>query len=357
MRPRIRPTTPRSRPDKLPLLPGQTATLVNYTSYVQGINGLMIDIAGLPGTQLSAEDFVFRAGDDANPDAWNAAPAPSSISVRAGAGAGGAARVTIIWPDGAIVNQWLQVTARADADTGLANPDVFYFGNAVGDTGDSAADAQVTDADVQAVIAHPRSIFNPAVISDYYDFNRDRMVNANDAVIARQNQTTEATALLLLSAPAVGGAGGDGLQGASVPAAPQVASPASATTSEPGPPPRPAPPSAPLAVAAMQASPAPATAKPIASPAELGAKPRIDVLAYLFALDVSPASSTAHAAGGKPSVSVHSPVRVLNPAVVNHLIHRSAISPKDLDSPARSVASRHKVPRLDAPWDEAFEDL
>ncbi len=34
--------------DKQALLPGQTATFDNYTSYVLGINGIMIDLAGLP---------------------------------------------------------------------------------------------------------------------------------------------------------------------------------------------------------------------------------------------------------------------------------------------------------------------
>ena len=33
--------------DKQALLPGQTATFANYTSYSQGINGIMVDIAGL----------------------------------------------------------------------------------------------------------------------------------------------------------------------------------------------------------------------------------------------------------------------------------------------------------------------
>jgi hypothetical protein len=193
--------------DKQALLPGQTAAFVNYTSFNKGMNGLMIDVAGLPsGANLTAEDFTFKMGNDSAPGGWGAAPPPTSASVRAGAGAGGSDRVTIVWPDGAILNQWLQVTVKVDANTGLANPDVFYFGNAVGETGESAADAQVTAADEQGVISHPRSIFSPASLSDHYDFNRDRVVNANDAVIARQNQTSAAAALVLFTAP-TGGSG------------------------------------------------------------------------------------------------------------------------------------------------------
>ena len=33
--------------DKVALLPGETATFANYTSYARGINGIMVDIADL----------------------------------------------------------------------------------------------------------------------------------------------------------------------------------------------------------------------------------------------------------------------------------------------------------------------
>lgn len=223
--------------DKQPLFPGQTASFANYTSFSKGINGLMIDVTGLPsaGATLSADDFTFKVGNDANPAAWIVAPTPIGISVRAGAGTAGADRITIDWPDGAIQNQWLQVTVKAEAKTGLANPDVFYFGNAVGETGDSPSDAQVTMADLTGITTHPRSIFSPATIVDHYDINRDRSVNANDAILARQNQ---AASLALFTAP---GGGGGGMSPAAAPAA--VAS-ASASLA-----------AAPLAVSALESSP------------------------------------------------------------------------------------------------------
>ncbi len=52
--------------DKTALLPGQTATFANITSYNKGINGVMIDIAGLSGTP-TASDFAFSVGNDNNP--------------------------------------------------------------------------------------------------------------------------------------------------------------------------------------------------------------------------------------------------------------------------------------------------
>ena len=49
--------------DKQALLPGQTATFANYTSYSRGINGIMVDILypENPGG-ITAADFQFQGG-------------------------------------------------------------------------------------------------------------------------------------------------------------------------------------------------------------------------------------------------------------------------------------------------------
>ena len=141
--------------DKQVLLPGGTATFANYTSYSRGLNGLMIDVQNLPATP-TVDDFLFRMGNDDKPygndlnnpaDDWPWAPAPIAITVRAGAGLDGADRVTLIWADGAIRNCWLQVTLRATDNTGLAANDVFYVGNAVGESGNATGDALVNATD------------------------------------------------------------------------------------------------------------------------------------------------------------------------------------------------------------------
>ncbi len=188
-------------PDKTALQPGQAAGFANYTSYSRGINGIMVDIAGLPGT-LDAGDFHFTVGNDNDPSGWAAAPASESITVRSGAGVDGSARVTILWLDGAIQKQWLQVTVKATANTGLAADDVFYFGNAIGETDNSSIDAKVTPADEIAVRNNPASIsVNPAEIDNPYDFNRDRKVSPTDAILCRNNGTNSATALQLITPP------------------------------------------------------------------------------------------------------------------------------------------------------------
>ena len=66
--------------DKSALSPGQPATFANYTSYVRGINGIMVDINGLAtATTLGAADFQFKAGNDSHPEGagWTTAPDPS----------------------------------------------------------------------------------------------------------------------------------------------------------------------------------------------------------------------------------------------------------------------------------------
>ncbi len=183
---------------KAPLFPGNTATFANYSSYSRGINGVMVDIAGLPSATLTAADFAFRVGNTNDPQSWTAAPTPQ-ITLRLGAGVDGSARVELIWPDGAIVGQWLEVTVKATPRTGLAADDVFYYGNAIGETGNQAGNAIVDAADSTATQNNPRDSGNPAPIDFAYDFNRDGLVDTDDVTIAATHGTTQATALQLIN--------------------------------------------------------------------------------------------------------------------------------------------------------------
>jgi hypothetical protein len=196
-------------PDKVALQPGIQATLANYTSYDKGINGLMIDLHGLSSTP-TLNDFLFRVGNDNEPygddlddsaDDWPWAPDPIAIAMRPGAGQDGADRVTLIWEDGLIRNCWLQVTVLATDATGLAENEVFYVGNAVGESGNSTTDALVNATDEIGARNNPHSPFAPAPKDDAYDYNRDRLVNATDQIIARNNRTSPFTALKLITPP------------------------------------------------------------------------------------------------------------------------------------------------------------
>ncbi len=184
--------------DKSALLPGETATFANYTSYRAGINGVNVDIAGLSATPTAA-DFIFRIGNDDDPSTWSTAPAPASITARPGAGLGGSTRVSIVWSDGAIANTWLQVTVRATSNTGLTLPDVFYLGNAIGESGNSSANALVNVSDQSAVRTNPHGLADPVSIFSVVDYDRDGLVGPADEIIARNFGTFSNNALRLVA--------------------------------------------------------------------------------------------------------------------------------------------------------------
>jgi hypothetical protein len=184
-------------PGKQALLPGGTAGFGNITSYAQGINGITVDIKGLPSeVQLTLTDFAFRTGPRAIPTDWVQGPAPREVSVRRGAGIEGSDRITLVWPDynpldlqtraqQAVANSWLEITVTAGARTGLLQPDVFYFGNLIGETNDGAQRPGSRTVNTSDYYRTRASIGTTAAIANPYDFNRDRKVDAKDLAVVR----------------------------------------------------------------------------------------------------------------------------------------------------------------------------
>jgi len=187
-------------PDKQALRPGATAGFEHYTSYERGINGVMVDVLGLPG-EPTTDDFVFRVGGGGDPTSWPLVGAAPTVSVRPGGGSAGSDRVTLTWPDGQIVDQWLVVTVKATTRTGLAADETFYFGNARGETGNTVGDAVVDDADLIAAAGQTRDALTPASAADRYDINRDGLVNVRDLLAIRQRLDGADPPLALFTAP------------------------------------------------------------------------------------------------------------------------------------------------------------
>jgi hypothetical protein len=165
----------------------------------------MVEIANLAGTP-TLSDFTFKVGNDNSPAGWSITPAPLSLTPRdLGSGV---TRLTLIWNDNnldavadaneAVAKKWLEVTVKANANTGLAADDVFYFGNAVGDSFNSAANTQVDLADEIGARNNPRTFLNPATLLTVYDYNHDQRVDLADEIMARNNGTTFLTALRLI---------------------------------------------------------------------------------------------------------------------------------------------------------------
>ena len=189
-------------PGKSALLPGQRATFSNFTSYSRGLNGVMVDVAGLHD-DVSAADFLFRVGDGENPAAWAVAPPPASVTLRRGAGEGGSDRVTLVWPDGSIARQWLQVTVLPSERTGVAAADVFYFGNLPGKVADPSPGGvggalrrtAVTALDLAAVRRNLSRGRTP--VNSLWDVDRDGIVGLLDVLAVRR---AYGSALTLLTA-------------------------------------------------------------------------------------------------------------------------------------------------------------
>jgi len=197
--------------DKQALLPGQQAEFEHYTSYDKGLNGLLIDIDDLPGDAvLTPADFQFHAGNGGDLAAWPLAPQPDSVTLRPGAGVGGSTRVTLIWAEqSAVRNQWLQVTILATPNTNLPEADIFYFGNAVGESGlgnsvgsspqQPLAYFPVNVTDEIGARNHAQSGLDPAGLDNAFDFNRDGLVDEADELLARTLGTNFRTALRRLN--------------------------------------------------------------------------------------------------------------------------------------------------------------
>ncbi len=197
--------------DKQPLLPGQTATFQNYTSYSKGINGIMIDVANFEGS-ITPDDYTIMVGNSSDLSIWQPAPTPSFVTEYVGAGVDGSVRLELVWDDYTLQNQWVQITLKADANTGLSEDDVFYFGNAIGDTGNSLTDAIVDEADE---LGAQSNHISAAAITNPYDFNRDKVVDETDDQIAHDNYSGSSP-LVLITAPGGNPGSGAALQSGSI---------------------------------------------------------------------------------------------------------------------------------------------
>lgn len=183
-------------PDKRALRPGETPSFANVTSYSRGLNGVMVDVAGLPaGVVVTPDEFEARVADTAGGAFRNTAK-PYAVSLRRGAGVNGSDRITLYWSDNlprsngvapAVLNGWLEVKVLASAVTGLAATDVFYFGNLVGETGNPSAAGTGAFRIDGIDLALTRAVAPSAgtSLTSRFDHDRDGDVDASDIAGAR----------------------------------------------------------------------------------------------------------------------------------------------------------------------------
>jgi hypothetical protein len=189
---------------------GQVPQLLGFNNLInssRGINGLVFDINGVLQT-LTPSDFVFQmsptgAFSEVNhqPQDWSMAPPPLSIANEPGS----ADRTVIQWPNNAIANRWLRVTVKANPNTGLSVPEVYYVGHLQGEsTGPSGGKFTVLVADILAIRA---ALTQSTTASSIVDLDKSGVVLVADILAARSQLTQELTQITI---PASGGGGGGG---------------------------------------------------------------------------------------------------------------------------------------------------
>ena len=171
---------PQAAENKHALLSNQTPSSANVTGFSRGLNGILIDMVGLPaGNELTVDDFDFAVKRGAAD--WSDVPDPH-VRIERGGVINSADRIVLTWPDGMIRNAWLNVVVLANARTWLTSNDKFYFGNLVADTG--GGDLAVDDDDVLSVRRH---LHDKTPDSAAFDFDNDGIVSIRDYALVRMN--------------------------------------------------------------------------------------------------------------------------------------------------------------------------
>lgn len=193
----------------------QTLSLANLINTTRGINLVSFEVQDLAGT-VTAADFTFQmslqgAFNEATnpPSGWPAAPAPTSVVVTP---SGINNRVTITWANNAIENRWLRISILANANTGLANNQVYYLGHLRGEvTGAQAGQYIVNNTDASAIATRVSGTNVP--ITSIYDLDKNARVLNSDigamsagiGVLRLRNITIPASASGMFGGGSVGG--------------------------------------------------------------------------------------------------------------------------------------------------------
>lgn len=174
----------------------------NLINSTRGINGLVFDIDQLPGS-LSASDFVFQwspqgafVEDDSNAvGQWANVPVSPTVNVTSGS----PSRVIITWPDHSIVNRWLRVTVKANANTGLETPEVYYLGHLRGET--TGASSGVFSVSYAQDLSSIRLSLGMNVNSgSTVDIDKNGLIQFADIVAMRSNAAQQLTQITIPAA-------------------------------------------------------------------------------------------------------------------------------------------------------------
>lgn len=175
----------------------KTLTFENLINTTRGINGVVFDLLGLQGS-LTQEDFVFQMSpqgafdQSANPSAnWSSAPTPTSVTVEPG----DTSRVVITWPDNAIMNRWLRITIKANSNTRLSQPEIYYLGHLQGET--TGADSGLFTVLVSDILQIRSALTSLTGADSKFDLDKSGVVLVSDILASRSELTHQLTQITI----------------------------------------------------------------------------------------------------------------------------------------------------------------
>jgi hypothetical protein len=207
----------------------QVLSFQNLINTTRGINGLIFDIAGIIGSNLTTSDFAFRMSPSGAynegtnpPSSWNSAPAPSAFVLTPGT-ASTPARVGLEWADNAIANRWLQIKVLANANTGLTSPQVYYIGHLYGEVNGVVSGGVFSVSIGDATAIRPNVGFAAPVTSPF-DLDKNGSVSIGD-ITGMRPRVGLASLRAITIPPAGSGEEGEGGTGGIPSSTPVVVSP------------------------------------------------------------------------------------------------------------------------------------
>ncbi len=186
----------------------QQTTFANVTNYSKGINGVVLDVAGLLGTPLTAADFHLQ--DESTRELQRSCQPTermdnSSTAVLDQYATGGSQqqqhRIRVEWPDNVIENRWLQIRLLPTIRTGLQVPAVFYIGNLKAEINGTASNNLLTVTTADLIAASPAG--GAGTVSNVRDVDRNGLILNSDLNLIRLSMATSAS-LRLITIPIQG---------------------------------------------------------------------------------------------------------------------------------------------------------
>jgi hypothetical protein len=179
----------------------QILGFANLTNTTRGINGLVFDIDFMPANSLTGSDFLFQwspQGDFDTTDINNAPLNWQSVTVsptliNVSNLGGNSKRIRLEWADNQIQNRWLRTTLVANANTGLAQSNVFYIGHLLGEVSGLQSGNSITQPHQRFLVSNLSDVslirqnLNSTVpVTNPFDLNKNGVVqNLGDVTGAR----------------------------------------------------------------------------------------------------------------------------------------------------------------------------